>query len=98
MSKYESLAKEILANVGGKENINSLTHCVPHFNAFVKKTPAGEVRSESHFSYLRPSSLMPSLSMRSTHSAAASSSFARMWSSSSLCMAASAAMSALRMV
>lgn len=28
MSKYESLAKEILANVGGKENINSLTHCV----------------------------------------------------------------------
>lgn len=28
MGKYESLAKEILANVGGKENINSLTHCV----------------------------------------------------------------------
>lgn len=27
-SKYENLAKEILENVGGKENINSLTHCV----------------------------------------------------------------------
>lgn len=28
MSKCENLAKEILENVGGKENINSLTHCV----------------------------------------------------------------------
>ena len=28
MSKYENLAKEILENVGGKKNINSLTHCV----------------------------------------------------------------------
>lgn len=28
MSKYEKLAKEILENVGGKENINSLTHCI----------------------------------------------------------------------
>ena len=28
MSKYENLAKEILENVGRKENINSLTHCV----------------------------------------------------------------------
>lgn len=28
MSKYENLTKEILENVGGKENINSLTHCV----------------------------------------------------------------------
>ena len=28
MGKYEKLAKEILENVGGKENINSLTHCV----------------------------------------------------------------------
>lgn len=28
MSKYENLAKEILENVGEKENINSLTHCV----------------------------------------------------------------------
>lgn len=26
--KYEKLAKDILANVGGKENVNSLTHCV----------------------------------------------------------------------
>ena len=28
MGKYESLAKEIIKNVGGKENINSLTHCI----------------------------------------------------------------------
>ena len=28
MGKYESLAKEIVKNVGGKENINSLTHCI----------------------------------------------------------------------
>lgn len=28
MGKYESLAKEIVKNVGGKENIISLTHCV----------------------------------------------------------------------
>ena len=26
--KYEQLAKDIIKNVGGKENINSLTHCV----------------------------------------------------------------------
>lgn len=28
MGKYEKLAKEILENVGGKENIKSLTHCI----------------------------------------------------------------------
>ncbi|SHJ11942.1 PTS system beta-glucoside-specific IIA component, Glc family (TC 4.A.1.2.6)/PTS system beta-glucoside-specific IIB component, Glc family (TC 4.A.1.2.6)/PTS system beta-glucoside-specific IIC component, Glc family (TC 4.A.1.2.6) [Clostridium cavendishii DSM 21758] len=28
MGKYEQLAKEIVKNVGGKENIQSLTHCV----------------------------------------------------------------------
>lgn len=28
MGKYESLAKDIIENVGGKDNINSLTHCV----------------------------------------------------------------------
>lgn len=28
MGKYEKLAKEILENVGGKENVNSLTHCI----------------------------------------------------------------------
>ncbi|MBU3138281.1 PTS transporter subunit EIIC, partial [Clostridium gasigenes] len=26
--KYEKLAKDIIANVGGKENVNGLTHCV----------------------------------------------------------------------
>ncbi|MFL2060536.1 PTS transporter subunit EIIB [Marinilactibacillus psychrotolerans] len=25
---YEELAKEILDNVGGKENVNSLAHCI----------------------------------------------------------------------
>lgn len=28
MGKYENLAKEIVKNVGGKENINGLTHCI----------------------------------------------------------------------
>ncbi len=28
MKKYEQLAKDIIANVGGKENISSLTHCI----------------------------------------------------------------------
>ncbi|QUG85180.1 beta-glucoside-specific PTS transporter subunit IIABC [Bacillus nitratireducens] len=28
MRKYNELAKEIIENIGGKENINSLTHCV----------------------------------------------------------------------
>ena len=28
MGKYESLAKEIVKNIGGKENVSSLTHCI----------------------------------------------------------------------
>ena len=28
MGKYKDLATEIVKNVGGKENINSLTHCI----------------------------------------------------------------------
>lgn len=28
MGKYEGLVKDIIKNIGGKENINSLTHCV----------------------------------------------------------------------
>ena len=28
MRKYEQLAKDIILNVGGKENVNSLSHCV----------------------------------------------------------------------
>ncbi len=28
MMKYEQLAKDIIANVGGKENVNSVVHCV----------------------------------------------------------------------
>ena len=26
--KYENLAKEIIKNIGGKENVSSLTHCI----------------------------------------------------------------------
>ena len=26
--KYENLAKEIIKNVGGKENVSGLTHCI----------------------------------------------------------------------
>ena len=28
MGKYENLAKEIVRNVGGRENVISLTHCI----------------------------------------------------------------------
>lgn len=28
MGKYHELAEKIVDNVGGKENINSLTHCI----------------------------------------------------------------------
>ena len=28
MGEYEELAKEIVRNVGGKENVISLTHCI----------------------------------------------------------------------
>lgn len=28
MGKYHELARKIVGNVGGKENINSLTHCI----------------------------------------------------------------------
>ena len=28
MGKYEQLAKDIVQNVGGNENIRSLTHCI----------------------------------------------------------------------
>ena len=28
MGKYEELAREIVRNVGGRENVSSLTHCI----------------------------------------------------------------------
>ncbi|MGF7307767.1 PTS transporter subunit EIIB, partial [Enterococcus faecium] len=28
MGKYQELASKIVENVGGKENINGLTHCI----------------------------------------------------------------------
>lgn len=36
MGKYEPLAKEIIKNIGGKENIRSLTHCVTRLRFHLK--------------------------------------------------------------
>lgn len=36
MSKYEELSKNIVKNVGGKENISSLTHCVTRLRFVLK--------------------------------------------------------------
>ena len=36
MSKYEQLSKDIVKNVGGKENISSLTHCVTRLRFILK--------------------------------------------------------------
>lgn len=36
MGKYEPLAKEIIKNIGGKENISSLTHCVTRLRFHLK--------------------------------------------------------------
>ncbi len=36
MGKYESLAKDILSNVGGKENVIGLTHCVTRLRFTLK--------------------------------------------------------------
>lgn len=34
--KYKNLAEQILENVGGKENVNSLVHCVTRLRFQVK--------------------------------------------------------------
>lgn len=36
MGKYQDLAKDIVKNVGGKENINSLTHCITRLRFILK--------------------------------------------------------------
>lgn len=36
MGKYENLAKEIVGNIGGKENVISLTHCVTRLRFVLK--------------------------------------------------------------
>ncbi len=37
MGKYEDLAKEIVKNVGGKENVSSLTHCITRLRFKLKE-------------------------------------------------------------
>lgn len=37
MSKYEALAKEIVKQIGGKENVNSLTHCITRLRFKLKE-------------------------------------------------------------
>ncbi|MDI9518618.1 MAG: PTS transporter subunit EIIB, partial [Bacillota bacterium] len=36
MGKYEKLASDIIKNVGGKENINSVFHCVTRLRFSLK--------------------------------------------------------------
>ena len=36
MGKYENLAKEIVGNIGGKEHVLSLTHCVTRLRFVLK--------------------------------------------------------------
>lgn len=36
MANYDNLAKTIVKNVGGKENVNSLTHCVTRLRFYLK--------------------------------------------------------------
>ena len=38
MGKYEQLAKDIIKNVGGKENVLSLTHCRPLTKSLFEQT------------------------------------------------------------
>lgn len=37
MGKYESLAKEIIKQIGGKENVNGLTHCITRLRFKLKE-------------------------------------------------------------
>lgn len=36
MGKYETLAKDIVKNVGGKENVTGLVHCITRTSIYVK--------------------------------------------------------------
>ncbi|WP_347559850.1 PTS transporter subunit EIIB [Clostridium sp. AM58-1XD] len=42
MGKYEKLASEIVRNVGGKDNVSSLTHCITRLR-FKLKDEAGQM-------------------------------------------------------
>ena len=42
MKKYEDLAKFIIENVGGKENVISLTHCITRLRFKLKDEAKSE--------------------------------------------------------
>ena len=42
MGKYESLAREIVEKIGGKENIVSLTHCVTRLRFVLQDESAAD--------------------------------------------------------
>lgn len=42
MGKYEKLSKDIVANIGGKENVISLTHCITRLRFKLKDESAAE--------------------------------------------------------
>lgn len=44
MGKYETLAKDIVKNVGGKENVTGLVHCITRLRFTLKD----ERREQSH--------------------------------------------------
>lgn len=45
MGKYQELASKIVENVGGKENINGLTHCITRLRFKLKTKKKQMMRS-----------------------------------------------------
>ena len=69
---YENLAKEILKNIGGQENISNLTHCATRLRFNLKdlsknKKPKGKTFGHFGFAYNQTSlfkfEYRPSLSL-----------------------------------
>ena len=46
MGKYHELAKEIVKNVGGKENISGLVHCITRLRFTLKDE--GKAKDDVH--------------------------------------------------
>ena len=46
MAKYTELAEDILKHVGGKENVNSLKHCVTRLRFDLKDESKADVRTD----------------------------------------------------